>query len=443
MGEFAVAAAIAAMLELISDFGIGDRLVQQTSLPIPKAFHAALTLQTFAAIPIWLAVFLLAPSLAHFYNLPQLTNLVRLMSLQAFGGVLRLPLFLLYRDLEYFQHRLLVFLGKAMSFAVTISMAQWGYGARSLAFGALVGLLTTCVPAWILVAQLPAWNCRRDDVKLFLTFCWPVWASRVALIAVEQGSVFIISVTLSVQQLGQYKSAEQIAHTAPLIEMVFAQTIFPMLCRVSGSREQLSLLFSASTRAAMIFFSAAACSLLIFSHQIVRLILTPRWEGAELYLQAHAIGILLGAVAFNWEVLFRAIGQTGPIFRFSMIYGMSFLLILCPLTYFMGRPGVAAGVVLVNLVGFVVRNFYFAKLQLETSMMNIIWRSTLAGSGAIMAVLILRLVAQGAANTFVAWGLEVSVYVATYLLLIWWLESSLLASLRNTLRRPTTQASPA
>lgn len=443
MGEFAVAAAIAAMLELISDFGTGDRLVQQTSLPMPSAFHAALTLQTLAAIPVWMIVFFLSPGLGHFYGLPQLTGLVRLMSLQAFGGVLRLPLSLIYRDLKYFQHRLLLFLGKAVSFLVTITMAQSGYGARSLAFGALAGLLATCIPAWILVALPPRWRCRRDEINLFLNFCWPVWASRLALIAVEQGSVFVISVALSVRQLGQYKSAEQIAHSAPLIEMVFAQTIFPMLCRVSGSREKLGHLFLTSTRAALILFSAAAFSLLTFSHQIVALILTPRWEGAEIFLEAHGLAILLGAVAFNWEAVFRALGQTRPIFRLSIIYGLSFLVIFCPLTYLFGKSGAASGVVLVNVVALIVRHVYFNRLQLGTSIVEIVWRSIAAGTAAAGAVLILRWMLRQPATTFVGWGLEISLYVSVYLLVIWRLENSLVVNFRDILRKPKLQTSVA
>lgn len=440
MGEFAVAAAIAATLELISDFGIGDRLVQQKSLGLPAAFHAALTFQTIAAVPVWAAAFFTAPLLGQFYGLSSLPGLIRLMSFQAFAGVLRLPLFLIYRDLNYVQHRFLLFLGKAVSFVITLTLAWLGYGAWSLAWGIMAGLLATCIPAWILVAQLPGWRFRHDEMSLFLSFCWPVWASRLSMIAVEQGSVFVISVTLSVQQLGQYKSAEQIAHTAPLVEMLFAQTIYPLLCRATESRDELSKLFSAATRGAMIFVAAASCFLVIFPHQIVELILTDRWKGAELFLQAHGIGILLGAVAFNWEAIFRALGDTRPIFRLAIIYAVSFLTLLCPLTYFFGKPGAAAGVVLVNLVAFVVRQLYFNRLGLKTSILRLVWPPAITAAGAMVGVAALRWLLAPAV-TFTGWALEISVYVAIYLICIWRVENELIGSLIDLLRRRNLEPS--
>ena len=442
MGQFAVAAVFAVTLEFLSDFGIGDRLVQQDDIRLRRAFHTAATAQLMAAAPLWAVVFVSAPLVGSFYGLPALPGLVRLMSFQAFGGVLRLPLFLLVRDFRFFRHRLLLFAGKATSFLVTVSLAALGFGAWSLAYGTIAGLLATAIPAWYSCPIRVAWRWNTDEIRSLLALSWPVWLSRVALIGVEQGSVLVVSVYLSVSELGQYKSAEQLAHFAILIEVIFAQTIYPALCRYRDDMARFSNIVAKTGRAAMVFLAPGGFALLVFPGQIVHLLLTPRWEGAELFLQAHGAGLLLGAIAFNWETVFRAVGNTQPVFRFAVIYALSFVCLFSPLAYAFGRRGVAAGVILVNIVAFIVRDYYFRKLRLRTSIVHMLWRSFLAGMAGVAGVFILRS-AVGEAATFAAWFVELFVYLAICASMLISLERHLIRELREIIASRNVNATAA
>lgn len=430
MGEFAVAAAFATTLEFISDFGIGDCLVQQSDDTVQEATQVALTLQVLAAVPLWAVVFFAAPAISRSYALPGLSTLIRLMSFQAFGGVCRLPLFTLYRELKYFQHRLLLFIGKVAAFVTTVALALSGYGAWSLAIGGIVGLAATCIPAWYLTPIAPRWRFRLVHALPLFSFSWPVWLSRVTLMIVEQGTVVVVSLLLSVQELGQFKSTEQLSHFAILIEVIFAQTIFPVLCRARDSSAKLSAMVSRTGRAAMLFVGGAGFGLLIFAHQTVVVVLGAKWEGAELFFQANGIGLLLAAIAFNWEAVLRAVGDTKPIFRVSIIYGSSFFLILCPLTYVYGKRGTAASIVIVNLIGFLARSYYFNRLRLSTSMPDMVWRALAAGIAASLGIELLRSVI-GPAESLSSWALELTVYFSTYSLILWRLERSLIHEVRD------------
>jgi O-antigen/teichoic acid export membrane protein len=437
MGEFAVAAAFASTLEFISDFGIGDRLVQQDNLSVRDSYRLAITVHILAALPLWAVIFWAAPFISEFYALPGLSTLIRFMSFQAFAGVGRLPLFLLYRDLKYFEHRILLLVGKVTAFITTVLLALNGYGAWSLAIGGLAGLVATCIPAWYLTALSPGWRFHMAEVRQLFSFSWPVWLSRVTLILVEQGTVLVVALLLSIQELGQYRSTMQLSHFALLIEVIFAQTIYPVLCRAKASPSELSAIVSSSGRAAMLFLAGAGVGLVVFAEQIVRLLLGSKWVGAELFLQAHGVALLFGALAFNWEAVFRALGDTKPIFRVSVIYGASFFLTLCPLTYLYGKRGTAAGLVTVNLIGFLARNHYFNGLRLGTSMSEIIWRGLLSAIVAVIGVAILR-ACVGPANSVGPWLTEVAVYLLIYLLTTWRCERNLIRDIREVLMRRNT-----
>ena len=212
------------------------------------------------------------------------------------------------------------------------------------------------------------------------------------------------------------------------MEVIFAQTIFPALCRVKDSVEGLSEMIAKASRAAMIFFIAGSGILLIFPNQVIRFLLTERWEGAELFLRAQGASLLFGAMAFNWEALFRAVGQTQPIFRTAVIYGTAFFAILCPLAFGFGATGVAVGLVVCNVIAFAARNYYFNRLRLHTSMAAILWRSFVALGVAIASVVLLRGF-RGDARTWREWAMELTVYLVTFGLAILWLERKLFSEL--------------
>lgn len=419
IGIYAMAAVVGISVDFISDFGIGDRLVQQDSENLRNYYDCAATLHLIAAVGLCGLVILSAPLLAHIYRQPALRLLISVMSYSAFGGFLRLPLSLLYRDLNFFQQRLWIFLGRVAGFVVTIGLALAGEGIWSLVIGSLATLLVTGVPAWVLSRFRPRWRLDLAEVKSLVGFSSPVWFSKLAYLTVQQGCIVVLSLSLSTQDVGQYKSAEQLASIVFYLEVVVGQTIFPVLCRLKNDPVRLGKAFNIANRITVAWVAAFSIALYLFAGDVVRVVLTPKWAGAELFLRAQGVALLFGAVFFSWDAILKAKDLTRPIFHLSALFAGAFLIVFVPLALYGGRQGAATGLITMSLLILLGRCYFLLRLKSGISIWDIVKRPLVSSAAAAAAVIAAR------AWVSTAFPLGLAAYGIVYLAAILWLERSL------------------
>jgi O-antigen/teichoic acid export membrane protein len=424
IGLFAVAAAVALTIELLSDFGIGDRLVQIES-NVREAYRQALTLQILLTVILWLAIVGAAPLIAGFYQRPFLNGLLVGMSYAAFSGLSRLPLCLLLKRLQYFQHRLIVFAGRCAGFIVTLAFAYGDAGVWSLVAGGVTTTAITSLLAWKTAGAVPSIRLSAAVVRQLVAFSWPVWSGRLTLIVVQHGVVLMLSLILSTRDLGLFKSAEQIATFIFGIDAVLGQTLFPALCRVKDSGEALRNAFTKTSRISMIWMAGGGVALYVFADRLVADVLSDQWRDAAVFVRAYGIALLFGGTISNWDVVFKARGSTRPVFHVAAVFMGCFAFLFCPLTWLYGRNGAAVGLVLVNLVTLVARKWYLDTLRIGISLFDISRRALTAAAAAGLVVWAVR-VGMRDGQTITPPLVELALYGVTHVAVLAWLEASLI-----------------
>jgi len=433
IGLFAIGSAVALTMESVSDFGIGDRLVQEDGRRLQQTYNCAVVLHLLMAFVLWLFVWFGAALTVRIYSEPQLKPLIRAMSYSAFAGFLRLPLSLLYRDLKYFEQRLLICLGRVVGFVVAIACAVGGLGVWSLVFSGMVTLLVTSIPAWVIAPIRFRWRFPLAAIPSMLRFASPVWFAKVTYVGVQQGGVLALSVFLPLAVVGQFKSSEQIASIIFYIEVVLGQTLYPALCRIQTSPVEMAALFSKAARVSMSWIAGGAVALIVFADDIVRVVLSEKWAGAEIFLRAQGVALLFGALIYNWDVLFKASDDTRPIFVMSLFFTFAFALFFVPPLYFGGKNGAALGLVLVNAVVLISRKVCINRLHVRISLLQIAWRALLAAAVAGAMVLPLRgsMWAQSASGDLLS---RLAAYAVLYACGLAWLERHLITEMFDVLR---------
>lgn len=436
IGIFAMASAVAYTIEWISDFGVGDRLVREEHEDLQECFHSAVTLQCLLAFALWIVIMVSAPWLARFYRQPALRVLIIAMSYSAFAGLLRLPLSLFYREMNYVRQRLLTFIGKAAGFVVTVTMVYTGAGLWSLVFGSAAALLATAIPAWILSPLRPGWLLDPVHIRRLMNFSSPVWTSRLSYVLVQQGSILVLSAFLSVQDVGRFKCAETLATFVFYVEVVLGQTLFPAFCRIRNSKEALANAFSQASRISMFWIAGSSFGMYLFANDIVRFVLTSKWNGAELFIKAQGVAVLFGATIFGWESLLKAKNQTAPILHMSLLFAGVFTLVFAPMVYFWGPKGAAAGLVLLNIITLVGRMYWLDHVDVHISLVDISKRSVGSAIAAAAVVLAFQKIAFSKAMTnWFAFAVELLLFTGTYLVLFTAWEAKSIRAIKNVLFR--------
>ena len=433
IGLYALASAFATALESISDFGIGDRLIQRDDDRLQESYAVAATAHLLLAAVLWVMVILAAPWIAHFYHQPRLWALLSVMSYEAFFGLGRLPLSLLAREFKYLQQRSLMFAGRLAGFIVTVIMGIAGYGIWSLVIGAMVALLTTSVPAWMLAGIRPKWKLDRQELRSLLHFSGPLWIGRIAMIGVQQGTILVLFLFLSAAEVGQYKAAEQIVFFIVSIDVILGQTIFPALCKLKDSPVRVGAGFTQASRVSMLWIPGIGMGMVCFAHALVQYVLTAKWEGAELFVQAQGIALIIGGVGYSWGLLFETNGNTRPIVRVILVLGGAFLFLFSPLTWIFGKVGAAAGIIAVCLAGYAARQYYINRLEMDVSLFEIVRRALVAALAAAFTVCAIRWLLHPGAG-LKAMVVQLLVYGTIYAAVLAWSERKLFMTVLRILR---------
>lgn len=136
-GVYSIGVAIVAITHAVRDFGVGNFLVKEVDITQPKV-NTAFTISLIIAAAFSLVLAAVSLPVAAFYAKPEVATIIWITT----GGLLLSPFSTVNMALMLRKHRFGAMLKVSMSSAivnavVAISLAWLGYGAKSLAFGAL------------------------------------------------------------------------------------------------------------------------------------------------------------------------------------------------------------------------------------------------------------------------------------------------------------------
>jgi O-antigen/teichoic acid export membrane protein len=148
-GIYSIGVAIAALTHAVRDFGVGNYLVKETEITGPK-INTAFTISLLIALALGVVLLAVSVPVARFYEKPEVAIIIWITTV----GLLISPFSTVNMALMLRKHRfgdmLKVSMASALvNAAVAIGLAWLGFGAKSLAFGAMASSI-----ALVLVSNL-------------------------------------------------------------------------------------------------------------------------------------------------------------------------------------------------------------------------------------------------------------------------------------------------
>jgi len=309
-GLMAMAMAVAGFLALFKDAGLGEALIQDRHDPVATAsviFWAHLLIGGFCLLALWL----LAPLVADYYQRPEVTPLLRalgfLFVIYPFSDV---PLNLLLRDLRFgalFWRQA----APALFWAVTaVAMAVAGFGVWSLVAGELGGALVTAVMAWGAARWRPRWV--WDPATLARVFRFGLQVSAQNLFSWINSWVDQVFAGrfLGAQKLGFYRVSRTFGEIPWLLaSRPFNAVLYPVLCRAGDDPATIKPPFLASLRWMAVASIPAGTGLAFLAPSVVPLVLGAKWLQAVPLLQVMAIAGIGSAILDLTPQVYKALGR--------------------------------------------------------------------------------------------------------------------------------------
>ncbi len=417
----------------LKQVGIDDRYVQQDEADQELAFQKAFTLEALFNLALGVLLAVAIPVMAVVYHEPRivLPGIALLGLLPAV--TLQVPLWVLYRRMQFVRQRRLQAVDPLVSFAVAVALAAAGAGYWAWVGAALAGAWASALVA-VRTSPYPLrLRYDRGTARAYVAFSAPLLVAGVGGIVIAQGSVLAGQAALGLAGVGAITLASQISAFSNRVDDIVSETLYPAVCSVADRTEVLFESFVKSNRLALMWALPCGLGVALFAQPLVTWVLGERWQGAVGLLQAFGVSAALGHLGFNWGAYVKATGATRPLAVHSVACACAFLAAGVPLILLAGRTGFAAAVLGLMGVSLTVRAVYlrrlFAGWRLRGHALRALWPS----APPVAAVLLVRALAGEPASAAAA-AAELAGYLVLTAATTWVAERALLAEALGYLR---------
>ncbi|WP_445503118.1 lipopolysaccharide biosynthesis protein [Microvirga sp. G4-2] len=344
-GVFAAALVVIGFCTIFSELGVGPAIVQRVVLE-PRHIRTGFTLSLLLSFAVGGLIWLGAPLIARFFQIPELTNVVRAISLGLpIQGMSTVALSMAQRDLRFRWLAAIDAGAFAAGFVLVAPALAWtGFDIWALA-GAY--LTQQALRAIVLLNGQPhlkrpllEWNATKE----LLYFGGGFSLARIGNYLAGQGDNLVVGRFLGPQALGLYSHAYQLmASPAILVGQILDRVLFPTMALVQLEPRRLARAYRSGISVCALVILPASIIIVIVADEVVSVLLGPGWSGVADPLRILALGMLFRTSYKMSDSIVRATGAVyarawrQAVFAGAVIMGSI-------LGQFWGLSGVAVGV---------------------------------------------------------------------------------------------------
>lgn len=222
-GLMAIVMSVLAVLSSLTDIGVQQSVIRHPEGNKKEYLNVAWWIQVARAAGLFIAAFLIAPTICRFYGKPELLNLLRVSFLVViFGGFTSPRLYLLDKEFRFVKALCLMQGGSLIGTAVAIILAFYMQSVWILVIAQLVQTGVQCLLSHILCPFRPMLKIDRGYLKEVLNFGRGMAGLSFFTMISMQTDVFVLGKLLPSKEVGMYALALSLAQQPMLL---FARTI--------------------------------------------------------------------------------------------------------------------------------------------------------------------------------------------------------------------------
>jgi O-antigen/teichoic acid export membrane protein len=319
-GLLAFAMTYIVYVEMIGDLGTGTALIYW---PDRRDDAAQVTFViNLAAGLFWCAItILLAPLVADFFNAPEGTNIVRVLSagflLKYLGNTHDA---LTRKDLRFAARAVPELAMSLVKAAVSIALAWRGFGAWSLVWGHLSGVGAATLLYWTVTPWRPRWSLPRDLFRPMLSYGRGIVFVNVLGAIQGQTDLAVIGRVLGLTALGLYQLAGKLPEaTVTVIVRVASRVLMPAFSRVAAEGGDPKHAYLAAARYIAAVTLPVVAGLAILARPLVLAFFGEQWVAAAPIVSALAILAGIRALGVHPGDVLKATGRVGTLARIEVV----------------------------------------------------------------------------------------------------------------------------
>ncbi|WKS94940.1 lipopolysaccharide biosynthesis protein [Riemerella columbina] len=231
--------------------------------------------------------YVLAPFIADFYGYQILTEIIRVYCLIfIILGFRSVQYAMLIRSLEFRKNTLISIPAVLVSISVGVSLAHYGFGVWSLVWLYLSQQIVLTILYWGTSRERIRFKFSKKVFLKHFNFGYKLTLSGIMHTAFTNLNNIFIGKFYPLAQSGYYERAYSLNnYTSNLFVMMVTRVMLPVLSKIQGDKNKMVNIFAYLTRYSFFVMSFLMIIIIVFSKEILLVLLGEKWLPAVPFLQ--------------------------------------------------------------------------------------------------------------------------------------------------------------
>ena len=368
-GILAIATIYTMLLTQVAEMGLASGLINRKEVD-DEHMSGIFWLSALLGIVIYALLYLLAPLIASFQDLPILTDILRVSGLVLILSTFKIiPSVILMRELNFKYKALAEMISHFANSVTVLTLVLMGYGVWSLVWSVLVQQLVLVVLFLRVVPAIPKFGFYFSKTKEVIVYGWHMMSANFVGYAMLYVDQWVVGKTLGANTVGSYAMAYQFA-TMPLdkVGSIFNHITFPAISRLKEKTDEARRTFLKMHRYLIIIAYPILTGMFLLAEDFVMLILVEegetKWLPVIPILQGLCLINLLRVSGMLFPPTIEGLGKPKRVLQYHI-----HAIILLPICFYLGSFWDIEGVLISWFIGYPI--LYWSVLKSIKSYLNI------------------------------------------------------------------------
>lgn len=361
-GAIAMLGVFLAISNTFIDSGFSNALIRKKNRT-DEDYSTVFYFNILISIICYAFLFVIAPWVAQFYDMPILCSVLRVQSISLIlNSLCAIQTTRLTIDIDFKGLAKINLLAAIISGVFGVSLAYFGMGIWALVFQSLIATCINVVALWTYSKWRPSLIFSRGSFNEMFSYGSKLLAAGLLNTIYSNLNPIVIGKFFSAQDLGFYNRGTHFARfPSTNINGVLQRVTFPILAKIQDDDEYLIRVYrkNISITCMCIFF---CCMLLAaIAQPIILLLLSEKWLESILYLQIYCFAVMFSHInGINLNLL-QVKGRSDLFLRLEVIKKTISTAILFASIPF-GVVGICISKIIYTQIAIIINTYYTGKL---------------------------------------------------------------------------------
>lgn len=319
-GVLAILLVITQVADSVAQSGLGMALIQGRDAS-DRSYSTAWWLSLGLAAALYFALFLGAPAIAAFYDMPDLATYLRVLGIIVFFNAANsIQRSFLQRSLDFKSIFVATTVAALASGAVGIAMALMGFGVWALVAQSLLQSIVSCIVMWAKVSWKPTFVFEPGEAKSLFGYGWKICVTGILNVFYTGISELIIGRACSAGELGLYSQGRKYPQAAiGVMSNSIANVLFPMFSAIKDDAAELRRAIRRGLRLGTFIVAPVSLLAAAVAEPVVAILLTEKWLACVFIFQLTCVSNSLLMLQLVNLRAYMALGDSGLYMRLQIV----------------------------------------------------------------------------------------------------------------------------